>query len=39
MKRTIQLGDRTVVYELTRKAVKNINIRVRADGSVGVSAG
>lgn len=39
MKRTIQLGDRTVTYELTWKRVKNINIRVRADGSVGVSAG
>lgn len=39
MKRTIRLGDRTVTYELTRKKVKNINIRVRADGSVGVSAG
>lgn len=39
MRRSIQLGDRTVVYELTRKPVKNVNIRVRADGSVGVSAG
>ena len=39
MKRSIRLGDRTVTYELTRKKVKNINIRVRADGSVGVSAG
>lgn len=27
-----------VCYELTRKAVKNLNLRVRADGSVAVSA-
>lgn len=39
MKETICLQGRLVTYELTRKAVKNINIRVRADGSVGVSAG
>ncbi len=39
MKRIIRLGDRTIPYELTRKKVKNINIRVRADGSVRVSAG
>ena len=39
MKETIGLQGRLVTYELTRKAVKNINIRVRADGSVGVSAG
>ena len=38
MKTTIVLHGRPVTYELTRKAVKNINIRVRADGSVGVSA-
>lgn len=38
MKETIWLHDRLVSYELTRKPVKNINIRVRADGSVGVSA-
>ena len=39
MKASIQLQGRTIPYELTRKPVKNINIRVRADGSVGVSAG
>lgn len=27
-----------VEYELTRKAVKNLNLRVRADGTVHVSA-
>lgn len=39
MRQTICLGGREVAYELTWKAVKNINIRVRSDGSVGVSAG
>ncbi len=39
MKERICLRGRVVTYELTRKAVRNINIRVRADGSVGVSAG
>ena len=39
MKAVIQLQGRTIPYELTRKPVKNINIRVRADGTVGVSAG
>ncbi len=38
MKETIWLQGRLVSYELTRKPVKNINIRVRANGSVGVSA-
>ena len=27
-----------IFYELTRKAVKNLNLRVREDGSVSVSA-
>lgn len=30
--------DGPIFYELTRKAVKNLNLRVRADGSVAVSA-
>ncbi len=34
----ILLRGRTVTYELTRKSVKNINLRVRRDGSVAVSA-
>ncbi len=35
---TIQLHTHTLTYELTRKAVKNINLRIRSDGSVHVSA-
>lgn len=35
----IDLNGRAVLYELTRKKVKNINLRVRRDGSVAVSAG
>lgn len=38
MKHVLVLGGRSVEYTLTRKSVKNINIRVRADGTVGVSA-
>lgn len=38
MIRTIGLCGRSVSYTLTRKAVRNINVRVRADGSVAVSA-
>ncbi len=38
MRETICLRGRSISYELTRKPVKNINLRVRADGSVGVSA-
>lgn len=30
-------GD-NIVYELTRKSVKNVNLRIRPDGSVAVSA-
>lgn len=39
MKRSIVLHGQQVSYELTRKPVKYVNIRVRADGSVSVSAG
>ena len=39
MKRTLLLEGRAIPYELTQKPVKNINIRVHADGSVKVSAG
>ena len=35
---TIELLGRTVEYDLQRKKVKNINLRVRTDGSVTVSA-
>lgn len=38
MRQEIRLGDRSVTYELTKKTVKNINIRIRADGTVSVSA-
>lgn len=38
MLREICLGERTLVYEFTRKRVKNLNLRIRGDGSVAVSA-
>lgn len=38
MVRTIILNGRTVEYEFVRKKVKNINLRVRTDGTVFVSA-
>ena len=38
MKITLRLGERTIEYELVRKRVKNINLRIRPDGSVYVSA-
>ncbi|MDR0840084.1 MAG: M48 family metallopeptidase [Christensenellaceae bacterium] len=34
----IVLNDREIIYELERKKVKNINLRIRADGTVYVSA-
>lgn len=34
----IQINGREIEYELERKRVRNINLRVRADGSVYVSA-
>lgn len=33
----ILLDGKTVTYTLTRKRVKNLNLRVRADGTIGVS--
>ena len=36
--RTVACGGRTVTYTLTWKRVKNLNLRVRPDGSVAVSA-
>jgi len=36
--RTVTVGAQTITYELTRKRVKNLNLRVRANGSVAVSA-
>ena len=37
MIRSIALNNRVVMYELTRKRVKNINLRIRNDGTVAVS--
>lgn len=37
MKRTIELEGRTVEYDLERKEVKNLNLRIKADQSVYVS--
>lgn len=36
--RQIKLQNRTVNYTLERKAVKNLNVRIKSDGSVYVSA-
>lgn len=38
MKCYINLNGKTIQYELLRKAVKNINLRVKSDGTVYVSA-
>ena len=38
MKKRIILDGRTIVYDLARKEVKNINLRIKPDGSVNVSA-
>lgn len=38
MERTVQFGAEKIVYELERKRVKNLNLRIRRDGSVAVSA-
>lgn len=38
MTRRVTLGAREITYELTRKKVKNINLRIKPDGSVHVSA-
>lgn len=36
--RVITLGDKEIKYELTRKSVKNVNLRIDAAGNVKVSA-
>lgn len=36
--RTVTVGGQAVTYQLTRKRVRNFNLRVRSDGSVAVSA-
>lgn len=38
MTETINLGQRTITYEIIRKKVKNINLHVKADGKIYVSA-
>lgn len=38
VKRYINLGQKTVEYELEYKKVKNINLRIKADASINVSA-
>mgnify|MGYP002616947640 CR=1 FL=1 len=38
MTHTVTVGDRKITYELTRKKVKNINLRIKPNGSVHVSA-
>ena len=38
MKKTIFLRGKKIEYQLIRKKVKNINLRIKADGSVNVSA-
>lgn len=38
MKRSIQLRNRQVFYTLTYKPVKNINLRIKSDGSIFLSA-
>ena len=38
MKRYIDLGKRTIEYTLEYKRVKNINLRIKSDASVYVSA-
>jgi len=38
LNKQIILKGKTIAYELERKSVKNINIRIRADGSIHVSA-
>ncbi len=38
MKHTLTLSNQTIEYELIRKRVKNINMRIRRDGSLVVSA-
>ena len=38
MRKTLHFQGRTIEYELTRKKVKNLNLRLRSDGTVAVSA-
>ena len=38
IERTVYVNDRAISYKLTQKPVKNLNLRIRKDGSVSVSA-
>ncbi len=38
MIRRVAVGEREIAYELTRKKVKNINLRIHSDGRITVSA-
>ncbi len=38
MTRYVMIGGMSIPYELTRKAVKNFNLRIRCDGTIAVSA-
>lgn len=38
MQNSIHIGDRVIVYNFERKNVKNINLRIKPDGSINVSA-
>lgn len=38
MKKLLHFQSQTIEYELTRKKVKNLNLRLRSDGTVAVSA-
>lgn len=38
MIREIEIGNKTIRYELAYKKVKNINLRIKANGSISVSA-
>ena len=39
MQRIVEFENQTITYELQIKRVKNINLRIRPDGTVAVSAG
>ena len=38
MKRSIVINGQEIIYELTRKRVRNMNLRIRHDGTIAVSA-
>lgn len=38
MKRTVEVNEKTIEYDLQIKKVKNINLRIHSDGKISVSA-